>query len=183
MDLIAALAQTFDHTHGLIAGVRPDQLGDATPCSEWNVGALLGHTISVVAGIGSAVAGNPPSDPAAFVLAEEPAAQFRARADATLAAWSAAGLDGETNIGAGPMPRQAAVSINLLDTATHSWDIARATGQPEQLPTELAEMVLGLCHDIVDDDVRNLAGFNPAVDVAADADPTSRLVAFLGRQP
>ncbi len=183
MDLISALTQTFDHTHGVIAGVKPEQLGNPTPCSEWDVRGLLSHTLGVVAGIGAAVGSDPPSAPDSFVLADDPAAQFQALADRTLAAWTAAGLDGETNIGAGPMPRQAAIGINLLDTATHSWDIARATGQPEALPAELAAVVLGLCKQIVTDEVRGFAGFAPAVAVADDADATTQLVAFLGRQP
>ena len=183
MDLISALAQTFDHTHGVIAGVRPEQLGNPTPCSEWDVRGLLSHALGVVAGIGSAVGGEAPGAPDSFVLDDDAAAQFRALADRTLAAWTAAGLDGETNIGAGPMPRQAAISINLLDTATHSWDIARATGQPEALPADLAAVVLGLCTQIVTDEVRGFAGFDPAVAVADDADPTTQLVAFLGRRP
>jgi hypothetical protein len=49
MELISALAQTFDHCHGIIAGVRPDQLTDPTPCSEWDVHDLLSHTLEVVA--------------------------------------------------------------------------------------------------------------------------------------
>ncbi|MGF1599150.1 MAG: TIGR03086 family metal-binding protein [Acidimicrobiales bacterium] len=183
MDLTAALAQTFDHTHVVIAGVKPDQLGNPTPCSEWDVRGLLSHTLGVVAGIGAAVGGDAQSSPDSFVLADDVAAQFRALADRTLAAWRAVGLDGETNIGAGPMPRQAAISINLLDTATHSWDIARATGQPEALPTELADMILGVSQQVVSDDVRRVAGFAPAIGAADDADPTTKLVAFLGRQP
>jgi uncharacterized protein (TIGR03086 family) len=183
MDLISALAQTFDHTHGVIGGVRADQFANPTPCREWDVRALLGHAIGVVAGIGAAVGGDAPGDPGAFVLDPDPAAQFRTIADRTLAAWKAAGLEGETNIGAGPMPRQAAISINLLDTATHSWDIARATGQPEALPTDLANLVLGICKGVVTDEVRGFAGFDSAVAVSDDADPTIQLVAFLGRQP
>lgn len=81
------------------------------------------------------------TDMNALPLADDVATQFRG------------GLDDEVNIGAGPMPVQAAVSINLLDTATHSRDLARATGQNEDLP------------------------------VGNDATATAQLVAFLGRQP
>ena len=121
MELVNALSQAFDHTHGVIAGVRADQMGNATPCSEWDVQALLGHAIGVVAGIGGAVRGEaPPADGAGFALADDAAAQFRSLADSTLAAWKTADLDQEINIGAGPMPGAAALSINLLDTATHA---------------------------------------------------------------
>jgi hypothetical protein len=37
------------------------------------------------------------------------------------------------------------------------------------------------CQGIVTDDTREFAGIDPAVPVAADAGPTERLVAFLGR--
>lgn len=184
MDLLAALAQSFDHTHGVIAGVRPDQLTSPTPCSEWDVRALLGHTIGVVAGIGSAVRGDASSpDSSPLEVADDPAAQFRSVADGTLAAWRAADLGQEFNIGAGPMPSSAALSINLLDTSTHAWDVARATGQPEDLPEDLAALVFGVCQGFVTDEIRGFAGFSPAVPVPDGATSTTKLVAFLGRNP
>jgi uncharacterized protein (TIGR03086 family) len=184
MDLLSALSQTFDHTHGVIAGVRADQMGNATPCTEWDVQALLGHALGVVAGIGGAVRGDPPpADGAAFVLADDAAAQFRSLADSTLAAWTKADLTSEINIGAGPMPGSDALSINLLDTSTHAWDVARATGQPADLPEELAALVLGICQGFVTDEIRGFAGFSPAVAVSDAASSTTKLVAFLGRTP
>lgn len=183
MDLIAALGQTFDHTQRVVAGVTPGQMGNATPCAEWDLKALLSHTFGVVAGIGAAVSGSAPPAGKEIALEADLAGQFRGLADTTLAAWKAAGLEGETNIGAGPMPRQAAIGINLLDTATHAWDIARATGQPEELPDDLAGLILGICQGIISDDVRKFAGFSPAATVGANATPTQQLVAFLGRQP
>ena len=76
MDVIAALEQTFIHTSGVVAGVRADQLDDPTPCAEWTVRQLLEHMIGVVAGLGSAVGGNPPQ---AFVLGADPAAKSKGR--------------------------------------------------------------------------------------------------------
>ncbi len=183
MELRAALTQTFDHTHGVIAGVRADQMGNATPCTEWDVKALITHALGVIAGIGSAVRSEAPKERAAFALDGDPAAQFRALADGTLAAWKNVDLNSEINIGAGPMPGSAALSINLLDTATHSWDIARATGQSEALPEELAALIFGICQGFVTDEIRSFAGFRPAVPVSADANSTLKLVSFLGRKP
>jgi len=109
--------------------------------------------------------------------------QFRAEADRALAAWKACPLDGEVNIGAGPMPARAALSVNLLDTTAHSWDVARATGQDPTLPDELATTVLAVAQGFVTDDLRARAGFDPAIPVPTDAAPTDQFVAFLGRQP
>lgn len=184
MDPIAALSQTFDHAQRVVDGVAPEQLGNATPCSEWDVRALLAHLFGVTKNIGAAVeAGRPTGDPYEVPLSDDLAGQFRSIADSTLAAWTTAGLDGETDIGAGTMPRDAAIGINLLDTATHSWDLARATGQPEELPAELAGLILGICRGFITDEIRGSAGFAPEVPLSPDASPTHQLVAFLGRQP
>ena len=184
MELLDALSQSFDHTHKVIGGVGPDQLGAATPCSEWDVQALLSHTLGVVANMGRGVSGQDLlTDMNAFPLETDVAAQFRREADTTLAAWTARGLDGEVNIGAGPMPVAAGLSINLLDTATHSWDIASATGQDANLPDDLAATVLAVCQGFITEEVRGFAGFDAAVTVGPDATATEQMVAFLGRKP
>src|SRR5437588_13105694 len=121
MELLDALSQTFDHTTKIVAGVKNDQLGQPTPCTQWDVQSVLSHMFGVVANIGRGASGQELcADVNAFPLEADRAAQFRAEADRTLAAWTAHGLDGEVDIGAGPMPAQAGLSINLLGTATHS---------------------------------------------------------------
>jgi uncharacterized protein (TIGR03086 family) len=182
--MLEALSQTFDHATTVVSGVGPDQLDGPTPCREWKVRDLLAHTTGVVINIGRGAGGQPLlPDVNAVPLDREPGAQFRAEADRTLAAWTERGLEGEVDIGAGPMPATAGIGINLLDTATHSWDIARATGQSSALPEELADFVLGIARRLVNDDIRSLAGFYPVVEVEATAGSTDQLVAFLGRQP
>lgn len=182
MELIPALEATFDHTHTLMEHVRPDQYGSPTPCSEWDVRALLAHITGVVTNIGLGAAGRDLlPDVGAFELAGDPAAQFKDAAATTLAAWTATGLEGEVNIGAGPMPAQVGAMINLLDTAQHSWDLARATGQDGELPAGVAEAALGAARVVVNDDIRQFAGFAPAQTAGAGASTTEQLAAFLGR--
>jgi len=184
MELLDALSQTFDHAAKVIAGVRSEQLDAATPCREWDVRALVSHTIGVVENIGRGASGAELlTDVNSVPLDADIGAQFRAEADRTLAAWTARGLDGEVDIGAGPMPIAVGIGINLLDTAAHSWDIARATGQDANLPDAVAATVFAVCQGIVTDDLREFAGFDPAIVVGDDAGPTEQLVAFLGRKP
>ena len=184
MDLIASLATTYDHAASIIDAVKADQLSNTTPCSAWDAQALIAHTIGVVTNIGKGASGAELL-PDVNALALEPnlGAQFRTAASANLSAWKARGLDGEVNIGAGPMPAQAGISINLLDTATHAWDIARATGQKGDLPEELAATVYAICQGFVTDEIRKFAGFDAAISVSDSASATDRLVAFLGRKP
>jgi uncharacterized protein (TIGR03086 family) len=130
VDLLAPLSQTFDHTAKVLAGLGPDQLGDPTPCTEWDVRTLVSHTIGVVVNMGRGAAGDAPlADSGALPLEADIACQFRTEADRTLGAWRTCRLDSQVDVGAGPMPAMAALSVNLVDTTTHGWDIARATGQ------------------------------------------------------
>jgi len=184
MDLLEPLSQSFDHTTKVLGGIAPDQLNVPTPCTEWDVRALVQHTIGVVVNMGRGARGDELlADMNAAPLEADLAAQFRAEADRTLAAWKGRGLDGEVNIGGGPMPVTAALSVNLVDTTTHTWDIARATGQDPSLPEDLAATVLAVGQGFITDGLRARVGIDPAITVADDASPTDQLVAFLGRRP
>ena len=135
MDPVTALAATFDHTGAVLAGVAPEQWDDTTPCTEWDVRALAAHTTGVVENMGRAARGASLLPSVNDVdLGPDPAAQFRAVATEAIAAWRTVDLDGTIDFGNGPRPAEIAAMINLLDTATHTWDLARATGQSEALP-------------------------------------------------
>src|SRR5206468_2390561 len=48
MDPIETFTRAVDQTGRIVAAVTPDQLGKPTPCADWDVRALLNHTISGV---------------------------------------------------------------------------------------------------------------------------------------
>ena len=180
MDIIDALDRTFDHAHDVVAGARPDQYDDKTPCAEWTVRDLLEHMIGVVDGLGAVVSGRA-REP--FTLSADPAGQIYAAATRAMVGWRTPGvLDRIIDARPGPMPGHALASINLLDTATHTWDLATATGQPSALPDDLATAALEASRAIVDAELRP-GRFGPEVPAPAGATPTEALVAFLGRTP
>ncbi len=72
--------------------------------------------------------------------------------------------------------------INLLDTATHTWDLATATGQPSALPDDVAVAALEASLATITPEIRR-GRFDPEVAAPAGATPTDLLVAFLGRTP
>jgi uncharacterized protein (TIGR03086 family) len=181
MDLLDALDETFKHAHRVIAGVRPDQYDGSTPCSDWTVRDLLDHMVGVVSRIGWSVSGQ--ASPAPFELAADPGRQFQEAAAFTLAAWRSPGaLDRTIDAGPGPMPGRALANINLLDTATHTWDLATATGQPATLPDDVAAAALEASLQTISPGLRP-GRFAPPVDAPDAEHDTHRLVAFLGRQP
>jgi uncharacterized protein (TIGR03086 family) len=178
MELIDALERTFQHAQGVIGNVSADQLDNPTPCPEWAVRDLLRHTIGVVAGLGAAASGAPRAE---FVLGPDPASQFQQAAEVALVAWRTPGvLDSVVNGGPGPMPGRSLAGINLLDTATHTWDIATATGQPAELPDDVAIAALEASRATISPEIRR-GRFGPEVPAPDGAGPTEQLVAFLGR--
>ena len=180
MDVVDALEATFKQTQGVIAGVGADQYDDKTPCGEWTVRDLLEHMVGVVARLGAAAAG---VTAAPFALGQDPAAQFRDAAAAALAAWRTPGvLDRVVDGGPGPMPGRVLAGINLLDTATHTWDLAIATGQPARLPDDVATAALDASRATISPDIRP-GRFGPEIPAPRAANATDRLVAFLGRTP
>jgi uncharacterized protein (TIGR03086 family) len=181
MDLVDTLDQTFQHAQQIIAGVRPEQYDDKTPCTEWTVRDLLNHEIGVVAGLGAAATGTPRDT---FTLGADPAGQFAEAAAAALAAWRTPGvMDRTLDAGAGPMPGHVLASINLVDTATHTWDLAKATDQPAKLPDDVAVAALDAGRMIITSPEMRGGRFGPEVLAPDGADATDRLVAFLGRTP
>lgn len=70
----------------------------------------------------------------------------------------------------------------LGDVLVHTWDLARATGQDERLdPDEVHRQLVAM--EPLDEVLRASGHYGPKVDVPADADEQTRLIAFTGRRP
>ncbi|MEU7868581.1 TIGR03086 family metal-binding protein [Dactylosporangium sp. NPDC049140] len=88
-----------------------------------------------------------------------------------------------TNRHTGQMPVPDAIAtFYTSDVFLHSWDLARATGQDERLdPDRCAAMLEGMLP--LDELLRSSGQYGPKVEVPADADPQTKLLAFIGRNP
>lgn len=139
----------------VIGRVGPHQLGNPTPCPEFDVRALLGH---MVAGLRQ-VAGRPEDvggDFAAAWLRAARAVEDAAPSASTLVGW-------------------------LNEVTVHTWDLATATGQRPAWDPK----VVGLAFDGIRFLPATDRGpcFADAVAVADDAPLIDRLVAWNGRRP
>ena len=76
-----------------------------------------------------------------------------------------------------------AISTFMLgDIVVHTWDLARAAGLDETLDADIVhDMLVGM--EPLDEMLRASGQYGPKVDVPADADEQTRLIAFTGRQP
>lgn len=68
------------------------------------------------------------------------------------------------------------------DTLFHAWDLARATGQDENLDPAACEHVLTVLGPL-DAGIRGPGWFADKIEPPAGADPQTRLLCFGGRRP
>jgi len=176
MDTIDLLDQAYAWTAARIAVVPADGLDRPTPCSRWNLGQLLEHTIESLTLLTDAVA---PEGPARSEASWSQAiTDLAAR---SRRAWQAPGvMDRTIELPIGSVPAPAAASITRLEAVVHGWDISQATGEAAEIPDTLARPVLEFARQAIDDGSRG-DNFAAALDVGLT--PSAQLVAFLGRKP
>lgn len=186
--MIDLIKQGIDRNAALVANVTPEHYALPTPCGEFDVKALLQHIVAgnhmlALVGEGKDVPSEPGGDD---VIGSDPLGAYKQSAEAALAGWSdPAGLSKTYTFPFGELPGPAAYGTVLLETWVHGWDLAKATGQDPTVPAPIAEALLAGLQAGGFDAFRNPEGnpFGPAVDVPADASPTDKLVAFVGRTP
>lgn len=177
----------------VIRGITPDQYDAPTPCAEWNVRQLVNHLVfgnwmfaRAASGERVAAEGNDDDDDDELpdMIGDDPAMAFRDSADAAVAAWRSPGaVEQVCHLPFADLPGAAAMRIHFKDVVTHTWDLARATGQNEDIDPDLASEALEIARAVVNDELRELGAFGPAVDVGDDAPVRHQLVGFLGRTP
>jgi len=66
------------------------------------------------------------------------------------------------------------------DVFTHTWDLARATGQSETLDADQLERMIAAMGAMPEEALRAEGMFGPRIDVPADADPQTRFLGYVG---
>jgi uncharacterized protein (TIGR03086 family) len=69
----------------------------------------------------------------------------------------------------------------VTDLAIHGWDLSRAIGADETIDPELVGFIWQAWKDR-EEMIRGSGMFGDKVEVAADADPQTRLLALMGRR-
>jgi uncharacterized protein (TIGR03086 family) len=182
-------ARALAQAESIVAGVGKDQFGLSTPCSEYDVRTLLSHMVggqNRIATVGEGGDGLAVPPFADGVPDDGWLDAYRAAAARARNAWSDdARLDALVEVPWGKVPGHIAISGYVMEIVTHSWDLAKATGQPTEGDPELAAYVLAIARRILPPEPRggDEIPFGPVVDVGAEAGPYAQLAAWLGRQP
>ncbi|GAA2280499.1 TIGR03086 family metal-binding protein [Kitasatospora cystarginea] len=170
----------------LLTSLAPAHLEKPTPCQEYNLRMLLSHTIGAIhriAYIGEGGRGmDLPAQVGEVADTDWTGAAARVRARAT-AAWAEdAKLDREVEVPWGLATGRIALSGYVMETVTHSWDIAQVIAPEAELDEELALAALGIAQQVLPADRRGPeVPFGAVQPVPADADAYTRLAGWLGR--
>jgi uncharacterized protein (TIGR03086 family) len=168
----------------VLGGVAPEQITSATPCASFDVGQLVDHTIGTQHMVTDALQ-DKPFNMAGVEIArsEQPAAFYRAAADAVAELRRDGALDKDVTLPFGTFSGEKLMGLAALDTFQHAWDLAKATGQDTDLDAELAEalMDLAVAHMAHVPRGEEPAPYGPEQTAPTGAPAADRLAAFLGR--
>jgi uncharacterized protein (TIGR03086 family) len=151
-------------------------MGLATPCSEWDVAALLEHMaggprylLGALGVDGASVGGWPESAAVEAVvsrLGEPGALELRCMSPAGFE-WSVA----------------EAAAGTAMDQLVHTWDLAVALGTDRTLDADVTAEIVSMFLPQMPEVGRQAGFVGPAVAVAADASPQDVLLGAMGRDP
>ncbi len=174
MDPVEMFQRAASRGAELARSVAPSQRSLPTPCSEWDVAALLEH----MAGGPGYLLGALGQDPA--LAAAWPAAEVVSACVTALGEPGA--LERRCQSPAGfEWSVLEATAGTAMDQLIHSWDLAVATGADPALDPEVAEAVVALFLPQMPEIGRQAGLVGPEVAVPAEA--SDRLLGAMGRNP
>lgn len=165
------------------AAVPDDRWESPAPCEGWVARDVVRHLVEwfppfLQSGAGIELPAGPSVD-------DDPVAAWQEMSDGVQSVLDHPSTD-EVSFShpqAGSHPLDQAIDMFFLgDVLVHTWDLACATGQDVTLdPDEVRRMLVG--SEPFDEMLRSSGHYGPKVEVPADADEQTKLIAFMGRQP
>jgi uncharacterized protein (TIGR03086 family) len=180
---VGLLERAVEYLLDTLKPVTPASLSNSTPCSDWDLRALLRHLDDSLTALAEAadagVVGVHPAS--AESTRTELIGTVSDRARAMVRSWTRTERS-LVAVNGWQLTSTIVVSTGALEVAVHGWDIARACGRHQQIPAHLAEDLLALSMLLVTERDRPVRFARPVL-VPPTASPSEQLVAFLGRRP
>ncbi|MFL6159219.1 MAG: TIGR03086 family metal-binding protein [Marmoricola sp.] len=167
----------------LVRSADPNRWDDPAPVAGWRARDVVDHLVEWLPALLSS--GSEVRLPAGPSAADDPVAAWEHHVAAVQALLedpaTAELLLTNQHIGEIPVD-QAIARFYTSDVFLHTWDLAKATGQPVALDeVRCTEVLAGM--EPLDQMLRESGQYGPKVEVPADADAQARLMGFIGRDP
>ena len=181
-DLYArALKQFGEKVHA----VREDQWANATPCSEWDVRALVNHLVNENLWVPPLLEGRTIEEVGdrfdGDQLGTDPGAAWEASADGALAAVADQDAMRRTvHLSYGDRPASDYVDEMFIDLVIHGWDLARGIGADEAIDPEFVDVLYARAAPM-EEDLKSYGVYGGRVIPPEAADTQTKLLAIFGR--
>ena len=152
-----------------------------SPCEGWSARDVVGHLTEWIPAFFGSQGVEFPAVPS---VEHDPVAAWET-VQATIASALADPTTAAKQVETPFMTQSLAETVDMIvtgDVFTHTWDLARATGQTETLDADqLQRMIAGMA--AMPDEVLRADGmFGPRIEVSADADDQTRFLGYVGRR-
>jgi uncharacterized protein (TIGR03086 family) len=168
-----------------VHAVGPDQWSNQTPCSEWDVRALVNHLVNealwvrpildgmTVAQVGDRFDGD--------LLGGDPTGAWeRSAADALGAACAEGATDRTVHVSSGDIPAGEYLQQVFTDLVIHRWDLARAIGADDTIdPVDAATIYEQM--KPMEDQMKSWGAYGDRIEAREGADTQTKLLALFGR--
>lgn len=167
--------------------VGDNDWGNPTPCTEWDVRALVNHLVNesawvkpllegkTIAEVGDAFDGD--------LLGDDPHGAWERASNDARAAFAAPGaIERTVNLSYGDRPALEYLGQLAMDYVIHSWDLARGTDADDTIDPQLAEEICALAAPY-EDLMKAVGVYGSKIVPPEGADLQTRLLAIFGRRP
>lgn len=185
-DIVDVFRRAVDQFGTFVEQVKDDQWSSSTPCTEWDVRALVNHLVNedvwmppllegkTIEEVGDKFDGD--------LLGDDPKQSWKQASEEAIAA---AGQDGvlerTVHLSFGDFPGEGYLGQVLTDHVIHAWDLARGIGANDQLDADTVQFA----YDFLAPQAeawRSAGAFGEKVEVDDSADTQTKLLAIAGRK-
>ncbi len=170
-----------------VAAVKEKQLSSPTPCTEWNVQALINHNLQTIAFTQGVLSNTPYDDsldPRGPLPSEGVLAAFDTGISQVLDLLKAPGvIDKELDTPFGRLTGGQFLLMPFTDLLIHQWDLAKGTGQDTTIEKGLVEVSLAISTPELMEQMRAGGAAAAEVPVPEGAGIQDRLIGIWGRHP
>ena len=170
---------------GIIAQVKPEDMTKKTPCSEWDVHALVNHMLNELAWVAPLLQGKTIAEMESQLdgdlVGDDAKASWQRYSKEAIEQASATPPDATAHLSYGDISATAYINEAGADIVVHTWDLAKAIGVEFHFDDATANAVIDATTRIMPS-AREAGYIAAAIEVQGDASGEEKVIGLFGRQ-
>lgn len=170
---------------GVVTLVQPQDMQKPTPCTEWDVHALLNHMLYELAWVPELCGGKTAEEVGSALdgdlVGEDLEHAWRAYAETARQSAEQTPPERVVHLSSGNVPASNYLDEVAGDIIVHTWDLASGIGKPFHIDEDIAKTIYKLTHSKIPA-WRKQGLIGPELPVASGASAETKLLAIFGRK-